>query len=64
MAELYKWVLENKESIIQGVTAIIAGAAVIAAVTPTPKDNKFLVWARAVLDVFALNVRNAKNKDQ
>lgn len=63
MAEFYKWVLENSDAIIQGATAIISGAALIAAITPSPKDNKVLKWARAVLDLFALNVRHAKNKE-
>lgn len=40
---------------------IIAAASVIAALTPTPKDDHALRKARRVIDALALNVRHAKN---
>ena len=41
---------------------VVAAAAAIAAVTPTPKDDSALAFVRKILDLLALNVFNAKNK--
>lgn len=45
------------------ITAVVAIASAIAAVTPTTKDNEFLAkYVRPFVDVLALNIGNAKNK--
>lgn len=41
---------------------VIAAASAIAALTPTPKDDKFLGKLRKVVDVLALNVKHARNE--
>lgn len=46
---------------IPAVSQIVAGAAVIAAATPTPKDDEVLKKARAILDILAFNFGHAKN---
>jgi hypothetical protein len=43
-------------------TVVVAVASPIAAITPTPKDDGVLSSARKVLDLFAFNFGNAKNK--
>ena len=50
------------EQIIDIATAIIAIASIIAAVTPTPKDNVWLEKAMKFINILAVNVANAKNK--
>lgn len=42
--------------------AIIAVAAMITALTPTPKDDAVLAKVRKVLDVIGMNFGNAKNR--
>ena len=49
-------------NLVQGVTAVIATASIIAAVTPTPKDDKWIGKLYALLDLAAKNVGFAKDK--
>jgi hypothetical protein len=48
--------------IIQIIPWLIAGASLIAAVTPTPSDDKIIGKLYKVLDWFALNIGRAKEK--
>ena len=57
---MINYILENKEELFGVVTAIIAAASAIAALTPTPKDDTFVGKAYKVIDWLALNVFNAK----
>jgi len=43
--------------------AIVGGAATLAAMTPTPKDDIVLAKIKKVLDFVAMNIGQAKNKD-
>ncbi len=63
MIEYYNWILNNSDDIFNIVTAIIAAASVIAAVTPTPKDDSILSTVKAVVNFLAINVKNAKPKE-
>jgi len=56
------YILENKEQLFGVVTAIIAAASAIAALTPTPKDDTFIGKAYKIVDWLALNVLKAKDK--
>lgn len=56
--------LNSLPSIIEGASYVVTGAAVIAAVIPSPKAEKaasVLKGARKLLDLLALNIGNAKN---
>ena len=53
---------ENKEAILQVVTAVIAAASAIAALTPTPKDDGLLKKLASIIVLLALNVGKAKDK--
>ena len=44
------------------ITAIVAIASLVAAVTPTPKGDKFLGKLYKVIDFLALNIGKAKDK--
>lgn len=57
---MINYILENKEELFGVVTAIIAAASAIAALTPTPKDDTFIGKAYKIIDWLALNVFNAK----
>ena len=54
------YILENKDELFGIVTAVIAAASAIAALTPTPKDDTIIGKAYKVIDWLALNVFNAK----
>jgi hypothetical protein len=56
------WLTTNWEHILVTITGIIALAAHIAPLTPTPEDDKAVAWARKLLDFLAGNYGNAKNK--
>tara|TARA_B100001564_G_scaffold297778_1_gene263653 strand:+ start:780 stop:956 length:177 start_codon:yes stop_codon:yes gene_type:complete len=47
---------------IQLIPWLVAGASLIAALTPTPVDDGLVKKAYSVLDWFALNVGKAKDK--
>ena len=49
-------------NIIVWVTAIISIASVIAAITPTPKDDVWVCKLYKVIDWCALNIGKAKEK--
>jgi len=44
------------------ITAIVAIASLVAAVTPTPEGDKFLGKLYKVIDFLALNIGKAKDK--
>jgi hypothetical protein len=48
--------------IIQIIPWLVAGASLIAALTPTPSDDKIVGKLYKILDWFALNVGKAKEK--
>ncbi len=54
--------LTNIPQYLQILTAVISAASLIAAITPTPKDDSFLAMARKLVDLLALNFGNAKNE--
>jgi hypothetical protein len=57
---MIEYITENKDQLFGVVTAVIAAASAIAALTPTPKDDGFIKKIYKVIDFLALNVFNAK----
>jgi len=57
---MINYILENKESLISIATAIVAAASAICALTPTPKDDKFVYKLYVILEWAALNIGKAK----
>ncbi len=57
---MINYIIENKEQLFGIVTAVIAAASAIAALTPTPKDDTIIGKAYKLVDWLALNVFNAK----
>jgi hypothetical protein len=56
------YISENWEQILAIVGGISLTASAIAAMTPNKTDNKVMAAIRKLVDLLALNVRNAKNK--
>ena len=52
----------NLKTIISYATAIISAASIIAAVTPTQKDDNFIGKLYRVIDLCAVNIGKAKEK--
>lgn len=62
MKEIISYLVSNVDSILFAVSAIVAAASAVAALTPTPKDDSIVAKAYKVLDWVALNVGKAKDK--
>jgi len=56
------WIIENWTAIFGAITAVVTAASAIAAITPTPKDDKIIGKLYKVIDLFAFNVGKAKDK--
>lgn len=56
------WITANWDHILLAVTSVIAIASHLAALTPTPQDDKAVHFARKLFDYIAGNYGNAKNK--
>lgn len=52
----------NWSGVFEMIFAVIAAASAITAVTPTPKDDRFVGKIYKVLEALALNVGYAKDK--
>jgi len=62
MKEIISYLVSNVDSILFTVSALVAAASAVAALTPTPKDDSLVAKAYKVLDWVALNVGKAKDK--
>lgn len=58
---MIEYVIENAQAIFETVVTIIASASAVAALTPTPSDDKFIGKVYKVIDWLALNVFKAKD---
>lgn len=52
--------LESVFTVINVLTAIVAVASAVSALTPTTKDDAFIAKIKPYVDIFALNIRNAR----
>lgn len=62
MKELISYVVGNIDTILATITAIVAAASSVAALTPTPKDDALFGKVYKIVDWLALNVGKAKEK--
>ena len=60
--EMINYLLENKEELLKLAASVVALASVVAALTPTPKDDTWVGKAYKIVDWLALNVGKAKDK--
>ena len=54
--------METIMSLVQWITSIVTIASIVAASTPTPKDDEWIAKYYKVIDWFALNIGKAKDK--
>ena len=59
---IINYIIYNKDTLISTLTAIVAAASAIAALTPTPADDGWAAKLYKIVDWLALNIGNAKNK--
>ena len=62
MKDIIEYIVTNADNILGVVTAVVAVASAVAAMTSTPKDDSWVAKAYKVLDWLALNVGKAKDK--
>jgi hypothetical protein len=58
--EIFTWMFDHVDALIAIVTAVVALASMIAALTPNPNDDSFIARLRSMVDIFALNLKHAK----
>ena len=54
--------MEEISNIIGLITLIVTVSSIVAAITPTPKDDVWIGKLYKLIDLFALNIGKAKNK--
>tara|TARA_B100001027_G_C16263763_1_gene330825 strand:- start:1420 stop:1599 length:180 start_codon:yes stop_codon:yes gene_type:complete len=59
---MINYLIENSSTLITILTALVAAASSIAALTPTPTDDTWVAKAYKIVDWLALNVGKAKDK--
>lgn len=57
---MLNFIITNFNDILGAMTSIIAGASALSALTPSQKDDKVLSKIKTILNIFALNIGNAK----
>ena len=62
MKDIIAYLVSNVDSIVAALTAIVAAASAVAALTPTPTDDNLAAKAYKIVDWLALNVGKAKDK--
>tara|TARA_X000000950_G_C13645952_1_gene549581 strand:- start:559 stop:747 length:189 start_codon:yes stop_codon:yes gene_type:complete len=62
MNTMINYLIENSSTLITILTALVAAASSIAALTPTPTDDTWVAKAYKIVDWLALNVGKAKDK--
>lgn len=60
MKEILTYILENQVPILSTATTIVTAASAICAMTPTPKDDKFVGKAYKFIEWLGLNFGKAK----
>ena len=54
--------METLMSLVQWITTIVTVASIIAASTPTPKDDEWIGKLYKFIDLLAVNIGKAKDK--
>lgn len=56
-------ILDTVGTVVEALLLIVAGASILAAYTPTKKDDIFLSRVKKFLNLLAFNFKHAKNKE-
>ena len=57
-----EWILANYTGVLLALTSTVTAASAIAALTPTPADDKLIGKLYKIIDFLALNIGKAKDK--
>jgi hypothetical protein len=57
------WLIENLGTIVDIASKVVAAAAAIAAITPSPTDDGIVSKMRTVIDFLGFNFGFARNKE-
>jgi len=49
--EVIDWIIANRETLLIGAGMVLAGAAILAKLTPSPKDDKIIAKILAFLNL-------------
>ena len=49
--EVIDWIIDNKETLLAGAGMLLAGAAILCKLTPSPKDDKLIAKILAFLNL-------------
>lgn len=60
---MIEYITTNWFEILEAAGLVVTAAAAIAAMTSTPKDDGVVKILRKIVNVLALNIGKAKNKD-
>jgi hypothetical protein len=60
--EIVNYILTNSDTLITAALAVIGAASAVAAVFGK-SDNKYIEYARKIVNFAALNISKAKNKE-
>ena len=62
--EILTWIINNYEAIIAGVVAVLTGLALLAKITPSPADDKWIAKILAFLKLVPVIKDPAKNPEK
>lgn len=57
---MIQFMIAHLNDILIALSSIVTGASALSALTPTKKDDAFWGFIKKILDIFALNIANAK----
>lgn len=58
--EILTWIVDNIEAILAGATLVLGGLAILARVTPSPADDK---WIAKLLEILKLVPKTREKKE-
>ena len=58
--EILTWIVDNIEAILAGATLVLGGLAILARITPSPADDK---WIAKLLEILKLVPKTREKKE-
>lgn len=59
--EYINWAMDNWEAVIIGLTSVIGGCAMLAKLSPSPRDDRIIGKIAKIINVIGMNFGNTKN---
>ena len=58
--DVIQWILNNKEAIIAGAISVLTGLGLLARLTPSPKDDKWIAKLLSILKLIPVPKKEKK----